>query len=126
VDFLFGKTIPMLSSVLSYRSERQKLISANVTNLDTENYQPQELLFKNRLLDALAKEQNVNLVRTDRKHLPMPGPSGNEYKVETSAEKVSLDQEMTNLAENQLMYNVTVDILARKFRHISTFLKDVR
>lgn len=126
MDFLFGKTIPMLSSVLSFRSERQKLISANVTNIDTENYQPQELLFKNRLLDALAKEQNVNLVRTDRKHLPLPGPSGNEYKVETSAEKVSLDQEMTNLAENQLMYNVTVDILARKFRHISTFLKDVR
>jgi len=126
VDFLFGKTIPMLSSVLSYRSERQKLISANVTNLDTENYQPQELLFKNRLLDALAKEQNVNLVRTDRKHLPMPDASGNEYTLETSAEKVSLDKEMTNLAENQLMYNVTVDILARKFRHISTFLKDVR
>jgi flagellar basal-body rod protein FlgB len=83
-------------------------------------------LFKNRLLDALAKEQNVNLVRTDRKHLPMPDSSGNEYKVETSAEKVSLDKEMTNLAENQLMYNVTVDILARKFRSISTFLKDVR
>lgn len=126
MDFLFGKTIPMLSSVLNYRSERQKLISANVTNLDTENYQPQELVFKNRLLDAMAKEQTVNLVRTDRKHLPLPGPSGNEYDVETSAEKVSLDKEMTNLAENQLMYNVTVDILARKFRHISTFLKDIR
>jgi flagellar basal-body rod protein FlgB len=126
VDFLFGKTIPMLSSVLSYRAERQKLISANVTNLDTEDYQPQELHFKNRLLAAMTKEQSVNVVRTDRKHLPMPQPSGNEYKVEASAEKVSLDQEMTHLAENQLMYNVTVEILARKFRNISTFLKDVR
>jgi flagellar basal-body rod protein FlgB len=126
VDFLFGKTIPMLSSVLNYRSERQKLITANVTNLDTENYQPQELEFKNRLLDAMAKEQTVSLVRTDRKHLPLPGPSGNEYDVKTSAEKVSLDQEMANLAENQLMYNVTVDILARKFRSISTFLRDIK
>lgn len=126
MDFLFGKTIPMLSSVLHYRSERQKLISANVTNLDTEGYQPQELTFKNRLLDAMAKDQTVNVVRTHRQHLPMPGPSGNEYDIETSAEKVSLDKEMTNLAENQLMYNVTVDILARKFRSISTFLKDIR
>jgi len=126
VDFLFGKTIPMLSSVLSYRSERQKLISGNVTNIDTEGYQPQELLFKNQLLEAMAKEQTVHVVRTDRKHLPMPDPSGNTYKLETSGEKVSLDREMTNLAENHLMYNVTADILARKFKNISTFLKDVR
>lgn len=126
MDFLFGKTIPMLSSVLSYRSERQKLISGNVTNIDTEGYQPQELQFKNRLLEAMAKEQTVPVVRTHRKHLPLPDPSGNTYKVETSGEKVSLDKEMTNLAENHLMYNVTADILARKFKSISTFLKDVR
>ncbi len=126
MDFLFGKTIPMLSSVLSYRSERQKLISGNVTNIDTEGYQPQELQFKNRLLEAMAKEQTVPVARTHRKHLPMPDPSGNTYKVETSGEKVSLDKEMTNLAENHLMYNVTADILARKFKSISTFLKDVR
>jgi len=126
VDFLFGKTIPMLSSVLSYRSEKQKLISGNVTNIDTEGYQPQELQFKNRLLEAMAKEQTVPVARTHRKHLPMPDPSGNTYKVETSGEKVSLDKEMTNLAENHLMYNVTADILARKFKSISTFLKDVR
>ena len=126
MDFLFGKTIPMLSSVLSYRSERQKLISGNVTNIDTEGYQPQELQFKNRLLEAMAKEQTVPVARTHRKHLPLPDPSGNTYKVETSGEKVSLDKEMTNLAENHLMYNVTADILARKFKSISTFLKDVR
>ncbi|HPX55170.1 MAG TPA: flagellar basal body rod protein FlgB [Syntrophales bacterium] len=126
MDFLFGKTIPMLSSVLSYRSERQKLISGNVTNIDTEGYQPRELSFKNRLLEAMAKDQTVQVVRTHGKHLPMPDPSGNTYKVEASGEKVSLDKEMTNLAENHLMYNVTADILARKFKSISIFLKDVR
>ncbi len=126
MDFLFGKTIPLLSSVLHYRSERQKLISANVTNIDTENYQSRELVFRNRLLDEMTKQQAVTPVRTDRQHLPFPAPSGNQYKVETSGETVSLDREMVNLAENQLMYNVTVDILARKFRGISTFLKDIR
>jgi flagellar basal-body rod protein FlgB len=116
----------MLSSVLNYRSERQKLITANVTNLDTEGYQLQELTFKNRLLDAMAKDQSVPVVRTHEQHLPMPGPSGNEYKVKESGERVSLDKEMANLAENQLMYNTTVDILARKFRSISTFLRDIK
>jgi flagellar basal-body rod protein FlgB len=105
----------MLSSVLNYRSERQKLITANVTNLDTEGYQLQELTFKNRLLDAMAKDQSVPVVRTHEQHLPMPGPSGNEYKVKESGER-----------ENQLMYNTTVDILARKFRSISTFLRDIK
>jgi flagellar basal-body rod protein FlgB len=117
--------IPMLSSVLDYRSERQKLISTNVANIETEGYQPKDLNFKNHLLDYLGNRQNVHIVRTHRKHLPLLQP-GNTYKVEITGERVSLDKEMMNLAENNLSYNASTDILARKFRGISNFLKEIR
>jgi len=122
---LFGKVIPVLSSVLDYRSERQKLISTNVANIETEGYQPKDLDFKNHLLESLGNRQNVQIVRTHRKHLPLLD-SENAYRVKISGERVSLDKEMMNLAENNLSYNASTDILARKFRGISNFLKEIR
>jgi flagellar basal-body rod protein FlgB len=115
----------MLSSVMDYRSERQKLISTNVANIETENYQPKELEFKNHLLDLLGNGQNVPIVRTHGKHLPLL-ESKNTYRVTVTGDRVSLDKEMMNLAENNLSYNVSTDIVTRKFRGLSNFLKDVR
>jgi len=114
----------MLSSALDYRSERQKLISSNVANIETENYQPKELVFKNHLLESMANGQNIHVVRTHRKHLPMP--EGGSYKIITTGDRVSLDKEMMNLAENNLGYNTSTDIIARRFRGISNFLKEVK
>ena len=122
---LFGKVIPVLSSVLDYRSERQKLISTNVANIETEGYQPKDLDFKNHLLESLGNRQNVQIIRTHRKHLPLLDP-GNAYRVQVTGERVSLDKEMMNLAENNLSYNASTDILARKFRSIANFLKEIR
>jgi flagellar basal-body rod protein FlgB len=39
---------------------------------------------------------------------------------------VVIDTEMVNLSENQLMYNMTVDMLSRKFRGINTVLKETK
>jgi flagellar basal-body rod protein FlgB len=125
VRLLFGKVIPMLSSVLDYRSERQKLISTNVANIETENYRPKELEFKNHLLNLMGNGQNVQIVRTHGKHLPLLD-SKNAYRVSVTGDRVSLDKEMMNLAENNLSYNVSTDILTRKFKGISNFLKDVK
>jgi len=115
----------MLSSVLDYRSERQKLISTNVANIETEGYQPKELEFKNHLLDSMGNRQNIQIVRTHGKHLPLLEP-GSNYRVKVSGDRVSLDKEMMNLAENNLSYNASTDILARKFRGISNFLREIK
>ena len=37
-----------------------------------------------------------------------------------------IDTEMANLAENNLMYNMTVEMLARKFRGLNTVLKETK
>jgi flagellar basal-body rod protein FlgB len=64
-------------------------------------------------------------VKTDAKHLAATTERGSQDVVATG-EGVKLDKEMGNLAENQLMYNLTIELLARKFRVVSNVLKEAR
>jgi flagellar basal-body rod protein FlgB len=121
MDILFSKTMNQLSHIVDYRAKRHKIIASNIANIDTEGYQPSDLTFKQRF----EKSGSIALTLTDPRH--MDGRVGAaSFDVKTSEGKVKIDTEMANLAENQLMYNVTVDMLARKFRGIGTVLKETK
>ncbi len=123
---LFGKTFNLLSTMLDYRSERNKLITSNIANMDTEGYRPSDYVFKDDLKRVM--DMQINLKLTHEKHFPNGRDkiSANDFKMVTSEEKVDLDTEMTNLAENHLMYNLTVDLLARRFKGIRNVLTEAK
>ena len=58
----------------------------------------------------------VPLTRTNEKHFPNAKDeiTKNDFKMVKSDEKANLDKEMTNLAENQLMYNLSAELLSQK------------
>ncbi len=124
VNPMFDRTFDMLSELVSFRSERHKMIVSNVANIDTPDYAPQDLDFKTVFDDA---RFNIELARTHAKHLPGLQLGGEyvKYKV-TGGEAVSLDKEMVNLAENHLKYTADVEILARKFKAIDTVLREAK
>jgi flagellar basal-body rod protein FlgB len=122
---LFGKTFDMLSSVLDFRSARHKVIAANVANLDTPDYRPSDIKFQDALQAYGAGASTLPVTRTDPRHLPVAGNTSN-YEVQETGERVALDAEMVNVAENQLMYNLNIELLARKFRGLNTVLKETR
>ncbi|MEE9911268.1 MAG: flagellar basal body rod protein FlgB [Deltaproteobacteria bacterium] len=126
MERLFGKTFNLLGTLMDYRSERNKVITSNIANLDTPDYKPSDYVFKEDLKKAM--DVRINLVRTDEKHFPnaMDEISKNDFKKVTSDEKVDLDHEMTNMAENHLMYNLTTELLARKFKGIRNVLTDTK
>ncbi len=39
---------------------------------------------------------------------------------------MNIDTEMMNVSENNLMYNLTVELLARKFSGLDTVLKETK
>lgn len=121
---LFDKTFDVLSELVSYRSERHKVIVSNVANIDTPDYAPRDLSFKG-VLDS--EKFSLTMARTHENHLPGLDMGGNyvRYKV-TGGENVSLDKEMINLAENHLKYTADVELLARKFRGIENVLKEAK
>ena len=124
MEALFNKTHQMLSSMLDYRSARHRVINSNVANIDTPDYKPKDLKFPQELNSAMKTQ--CDLVRTHPRHLPVIPPGPQNYKILETGEKTSLDTEMMNISENNLMYNLTVELLARKFRGIQNVLKETR
>jgi flagellar basal-body rod protein FlgB len=141
MEALFSKTIDMLSIITDYRAKRHKVIASNVANLDTENYKPSDINFKTDLKkafgsrkrlalaktdDAFDESRKVLVSRTNLRHLPDHADQNIEYEAKITGDKVKLDVEMANLAENQLMYNTTIEMLVRKFRGLETVLKEAK
>jgi len=122
MDILFNKTMNLLSGMLDYQSKRHKIIISNIANIDTEGFKPSDISFK----QALGKTNSIQMATTDPGHIGREGSGAGPIEVTTSEENVKIDKEMANLAENQLMYNMTVDMLSRKFRGINTVLKETK
>lgn len=124
MDALFGKTINLLSGMLDYRAKRHTVIVSNVANLDTPDFKPTDLSFK----AELGRADRLTVTQTDPGHIPLRrnAPDAGRYDVNVSEKGVQVDTEMANLAENHLMYNMTVEMLARKFKGINTVLREAK
>ena len=124
MDILFDKTMDLLSGMLDYRSKRHKIIVSNIANIDSEDFKPSDISFKTEF----GKTSSIQMTTTGPGHIGRMGSRNGpvSFEIKTSEEKVKIDTEMANLAENHLMYNMTVDILARKFRGINTVLKETK
>jgi len=123
---LFGKTIDLLSNMLDFRAERHKVISSNIANLDTPGYKPSSLDFKGNLDEIMNKNESLEITTTNPRHIKSGGEKGGDFQVSQSGEKVEIDKEMAELAENNIMYNLDVEMLARKFRGLNTVLKETK
>lgn len=124
MDILFNKTIEMLSTILDFRSERNKVIASNIANIDTPGYKPKELVFKKQLEDFIDNGTEVTMTKTDKRHLSEQ--SSHTFEVINSKEAVKIDNEMEKLAENNLMYNLTVELLVRKFKGLDSVLREAK
>ena len=124
MDILFNKTIEMLSVILDFRSERNKVIASNIANIDTPGYKPKELVFKKQLEDFIDNGTEVTMTKTDKRHLSEQ--SSHTFEVINSEEAVKIDNEMEKLVENNLMYNLTVELMARKFKGLDSVLREAK
>ncbi len=128
MDLLFNKTIEMLTGVLNFRSARHEAITSNIANIDTPGYRPRDVAFQREVQALIDGEKQVAMVRTNGKHLPGAANSGDAAGLEVieSGDTVDLDKEMAKLAENNLMYNLTVELLARKFKGLNSVLTEAK
>jgi flagellar basal-body rod protein FlgB len=98
------------------------------TRSNQENFFEQSLLAcaLAKTDDAFDESRKVLVSRTNLRHLPDHADQNIEYEAKITGDKVKLDVEMANLAENQLMYNTTIEMLVRKFRGLETVLKEAK
>jgi len=126
----FGKTFLALEQAIRISQQRHSLISSNISNIDTSNYKAKDIDFKAALSQALESDQEINLVRTNPRHIgSRTNPS---HRVEPFEEKgewngynwVNIDKEMTKLMENNLMYRTSIEILLRKIAKLKEVIRE--
>lgn len=138
IDGIFGTTIELLGKSIDLRSKNQNQISANLANAETPNYVPATLSFEGELRDALKAQSSKGSAKqsiTNPRHIPLKGQSDSIASVEgemvqTPASNigrdgngVELEQEMSKLASNQIMYNASIQLLTKKFDVLKIAIK---
>lgn len=119
---IMGKTIDALSRSLDLRSKKHNLISANIANAETPGYKAKRIDFEDSLAKALSLT-DAPMARTNSKHMRAGGEVGQvkpeiynnpNNVVREDGNTVDRDAEMVALAENQMLYNSSIESLRRK------------
>lgn len=112
---LFSNTFTSLEQALNYSSLKQKVIAQNIANVDTPNYKAKDVSFSSILQNELS--QNFTTYRTDSRHIDFSDNTSTSPAIVTrpdvqynnNGNSVDLDQEMSDLAKNQIYYNALVE-----------------
>ena len=140
VEGIFSSTVDLLGKSIDLRAKNQNLISSNIANAETPNFIPKTLAFEQELQGALKNNhysQRPSAVPNAR-HIPIRGTGGSSTLqsvtgtvVETPAKTpgrdgnaVELENEMGRMAENQIMFNFSVQMLSKKFEGLKTAIRE--
>ena len=127
--FSFSKIFNNLENAISITQKRNDVIASNISNIDTSGYRSKDINFKAAMARALETDHELNLARTNPKHIDLKmGTQGIEPFEEKSEWNgynwVNIDKEMTKLTENNLMFRATVETLLRKIAIIKEVIKE--
>ena len=121
---LFSNAVPKaMKKSLDLLSARQNLISSNIGNLDTPGFKASDLDFQGQLRDALGSKDQLTIKATNDKHFGpktsnisslKPEAFEEEDAAKSNGNNVNVDKEMAKLAENQIVYNATIQLMMKR------------
>ncbi len=125
----FKQVFLSLEQAIGITNKRHSIIANNISNLDTSNYRPKDVDFKEALSGALKQKSGSAMVKTDPAHMPYKGDPGSRPVFEDKGEWngynwVNVDREMKRLMENNLMHRTAVELLLRKISTLREVIKE--
>ncbi len=133
-EMLFNETsMVVLGKMLDNAAVNQRVIAANVANVSTPGYRKRGVSFDEQLKNAVSSLSS-NILRSEPGHFPQSGSlediSPEVVYVENGywngVNNVNIDEEMTDLARNQLNFNMAAKLLNGKFNGLRTAIKGSR
>ncbi|MFO1445901.1 flagellar basal body rod protein FlgB [Bacillus sp. Bva_UNVM-123] len=126
---LFSNTMATIEKGLNYSTLKQKVISQNIANEATPGYKAKSVSFKASMQEAV--EQSLNARRTDERHFTFNGrPSivpgvvaKKNVSFNNNGNSVDVDNEMADLATNQIYYNALIDRMSGKFSSLQNVIR---
>lgn len=115
-NYLFGKlTRQMVYKSLDTNMMRQRAVSNNIANVNTEGYLRKEVSFEDRLNEVMDKKLNADT--TNQRHMEAGQVAAlqkikplvyeaNDETLPGEINNVDIDLEMAKLAENQIQYQM--------------------
>lgn len=130
---IFSKSFSILEKSLDLRSKRHNLIASNISNMDTPGYKGFDIMVDEEISKMDNRPQKIRLEKTDSMHFPIREIEVDdiEYKENRSSpfsmrgdgNSVNIDNEMTRMAENSLLYSASAQILTKKFAGLKMVIK---
>ena len=117
---------------------RQKLISSNLSNVDTPGYKTVDIDFEQELQSQMTGStgQGISMAVTDTRHLTTSngaqgGPPAQAREVEgltlrNDLNNVSIDREMSELSTNAMKFSAVSQMIAGKFRTLKSAITEGR
>lgn len=143
ISSLFSSTeIPVLEQVVRFTEARHGVLAGNIANLDTPGYRSRDLspaLFQSRLKEAI--EQNRRRgddepTPPDSMHAPAAtaeSPRHNPIEhvqdglgsfLRHDEGNVGLDQQVTEIAKNQVLHNTAIALMVSQFRTLGAAISE--
>lgn len=129
LNSIFGNSVKILQTCLNGYKARNRAISSNIANAEVKNYRKINVGFENNLKKAI-NEKSSDITQTNPAHLSKNSEINEEMiSVEKSKfsnvgeHKISLDEEMVNLVNNQINYQTSAKVLNKMFGILRTAIK---
>ena len=122
MDIGFDPIIGALNTSLNVRQVNQNVISSNIANADTPGYKAKTVEFETALREVLGTDHQLKPSETaegHRVHRPTDPVEPEIYEDPNGVESldgntVDRSSEMVKMAQNQLLYDASAEMLKRK------------
>jgi flagellar basal-body rod protein FlgB len=119
-------SIKLLENLIDFCSLKNKVISKNIANVGTQNYKREDVQFKSFMV-----ELNSAVKLTNEKHIEAAQQDNPFYELSRDKEKemlsginnVDIDKEMSQLAENTLLFKFASRKIGDYYRGLQNVIK---
>jgi flagellar basal-body rod protein FlgB len=115
----------ILRTRMQWHQERQRVLAENISNSDTPNFKPRDLV--EPTFDRASPAGSLQMMRTSAAHIPASGASDSfasntkgGYETRPAGNAVSLEDEMQKSATNQMDFAAATSLYSRSLGLIKT------
>ncbi|MGB9591476.1 MAG: flagellar basal body rod protein FlgB [Candidatus Kryptoniota bacterium] len=118
ISFFDRSRIPLLEKALDAYSLRNKIIANNIANIETPNYRRADVTFEKELNQALDQSDNDVSLSNSVKRVEPQIEIDRSAVLTSGANNVDIDEEMAELAKNQLRFQMAARLMSQTFQLI--------
>jgi len=134
---LFGGTFARLEAGVTARERTQSVISGNIANSDTPNYKADQRTFADFLKSSQRAQNPVPLHKSNSRHMDISSSSrpldlggvfnrNDSINTRMDGNTVDVQTEMVNMAENQMLHDLSIKLLKGKLSGMRNVIREGR